>query len=92
MPSHICFPKLYFKALQKQYHAEINYFMDMIYNSDTDREKSRTHTNCSNLDRIWYRWILFLQRIELKDEPLLENIEELNRPSLIIAPAVAVRE
>ena len=94
MPYQLFLPKSDSKVLQNQSSATRNYLMDIIYNADTGIENIRKHPPRTKLDKIWDRWIFYMHIIELKDDSLLDNIEEVNIPSPIVyfADAVGLRD
>ena len=66
--------------------------MARISAAEAAREEARTSGTHAKLDRSWDRWILFLQRIELTDDPFLDSVAVEDRSILLGAFAAAVRE
>eukprot|EP00957_Ditylum_brightwellii_P092747 7062004-Ditylum_brightwellii.AAC.1 len=57
------------KAFQNQSTTTRNYLLARVSAAETAREEARTHPTHAKLDRSWDRWLLVLNRIELRDDP-----------------------
>ena len=89
--SLLYFPQPDYKALQDQSTAAKDYFLDRISSAELSKEYLRTLGTHAKLDRSWYIWELFIQRIELKENPLLDNIVEEDIPTLVRTFEASVR-